>query len=80
MKDKKVNKKELKGTVISNKMQNTVRVQVDSVVKHPVYSKVIKKKKVFFAHTDGELEIGDMVTIRESKPYSKNVRWIVIKQ
>jgi small subunit ribosomal protein S17 len=74
------NKRELKGTVVSNKMENTVRVRVDSVTRHPVYKKVINKKKVFFAHTEKELNIGDEVTIRECKPYSKNVRWVVINE
>ena len=79
MENKKTStKKELKGTVVSNKMEKTVRVRVDSVYRHPVYKKVLNKKKIFFAHTEKELEIGDKVTIRECKPYSKNVRFAVI--
>jgi small subunit ribosomal protein S17 len=80
MNNKKGNKKELTGKVVSNKMQDTVRVQVERVTKHPVYFKVINKRKIFFAHTDKELNVGDQVTIRECKPMSKNVRWIVINQ
>ena len=80
MNNRKVNKKELTGTVVSNKMQNTVRVEVKSVTKHPVYFKVINKRKVFFAHTEKELNVGDQVTIRECKPISKNVRWTVINE
>ena len=64
--------------MVSNKMQNTVRVRVDTTAAHPVYRKIINKKKVFFAHTDKELNVGDQVVIRESRPYSKNVRWVVI--
>ena len=71
-------KREIKGTVVGNKMQNTVKVRVDTLQSHPVYKKVIKKKKIFFAHTEQELEVGDVVTIRESRPYSKKVRWLVI--
>lgn len=71
-------KREIEGTVVGNKMQNTVKVRVDTLQSHPVYKKVIKKKKIFFAHTDQELEVGDIVTIRESRPYSKKVRWLVI--
>lgn len=71
-------KRELVGTVESNGMQNTVRVRVDSTQSHPVYKKVVKKKKIFFAHTEQELNIGDKVTIRESRPYSKNVKWVVV--
>jgi small subunit ribosomal protein S17 len=61
-------------------MQSTVKVRVDMVESHPVYKKIIKRKKVYFAHTDKELNVGDVVTIRESKPYSKKVRWLVIKK
>lgn len=71
-------KRELAGVVISNKMDSTVRVRVDTTQTHPIYKKVVSKKKVFFAHTNEELNIGDKVVIRESKPYSKNVRWVVI--
>jgi small subunit ribosomal protein S17 len=71
-------KREIKGTVTGNKMQGTVKVRVDTLQAHPVYKKTIKRKKIFFAHTDQELEVGDVVTIRESRPYSKKVRWIVI--
>ncbi len=70
-------KKNLKGTVISNSMEKTVRVAVDTPVSHPVYKKVINRRKVFFAHTDKKLEVGDEVVIEESHPYSKNVKWIV---
>lgn len=73
-------KKELEGVVVSNKMQNTVKVRVDITQSHPVYKKVIDRKKIYFAHTDEELNIGDKVTIRESKPYSKNVKWLVLSK
>jgi small subunit ribosomal protein S17 len=79
MEDKnKGKKREIKGTVVGDKMQSTVKVRVDTLQAHPVYKKTIKKKKIFFAHTDEELELGDIVTIRESRPYSKKVRWLVI--
>jgi small subunit ribosomal protein S17 len=76
----KKNKKEFKGVVVSNKMKGTVKVQVDTPVRHPVYKKVVNKRKVFFAHTEKDLEEGTEVTIRESKPYSKNVKWVVVKE
>lgn len=68
----------LKGTVISNKMVNTVRVEVEYSKPHPKYKKIVKMRKVYFAHTDKELQIGDVVEIMESKPYSKLVKWVVI--
>lgn len=73
-------KREIKGTVVGNKMQSTARVRVDSVEAHPVYRKTVNRKKVFFAHSNEPLNIGDVVTIRESKPFSKNVRWVVISK
>ena len=73
-------KRELEGVVVSNKMEKTVRVRVDTTQSHPVYKKVVNKKKIFFAHTESELNIGDRVVIRESKPFSKNVKWIAINK
>jgi len=73
-------KRELEGVVVSNKMEKTVRVRVDTTQSHPVYKKVVNKKKIFFAHTEEELNIGDKVTIRESKPISKNVKWVVVNK
>jgi small subunit ribosomal protein S17 len=78
--ENKGKKRELEGIVVSNKMESTVRVKVESTQSHPVYRKVIGRRKIFFAHTNKELNIGDKVRIRESKPYSKNVRWVVINE
>ena len=80
--EKKVESKrrEIEGVVTSNSMEKTVKVRVDTIESHPVYKKRIKRKKVFFAHTEEELNVGDKVVIRESRPYSKKIRWIVIKK
>ena len=75
----KSNKKILEGEVISNKMDKTVRVSVEYSIAHPRYKKVMRRKKIFFAHSDEKLEVGTKVKIIESKPISKNVRWLVIK-
>jgi len=80
MADEIKNKKEFTGVVVSNKMQNTVRVEVNTPVRHPVYKKVVNERKIFFAHTDKEIEEGTKVTIRETRPYSKHVKWIVIEK
>ena len=80
-KSKKTTKRrEIDGIVVGNKMNKTVKVRVDTLEAHPVYKKVVDKKKVFFAHTEEDLEVGEKVTIRESKPYSKKVRWLVINE
>jgi small subunit ribosomal protein S17 len=80
MERKEVKKRELVGEVISNKMQGTVRVKVSQTLRHPVYHKVMSESKVYFAHTKNEHEIGDTVKIREAKPYSKNIRWVVVEE
>ncbi|MBP6976471.1 30S ribosomal protein S17, partial [Candidatus Dojkabacteria bacterium] len=54
-------KRELEGVIVGSSMQNTVRVRVDPVYAHPVYRKVVNKKKIFFAHTNEELSVGDKV-------------------
>lgn len=78
---KKVTKKrEIQGVVTSNKMEKTVKVEVGSSERHPQYKKIVKRKKVFLAHTNEVLEIGDTVTIKESRPLSKKVKWIVINK
>jgi small subunit ribosomal protein S17 len=77
----KVNKKrELQGVVVSNKMTGTVRVQIEEIYRHAEYEKVMRRQKTFLAHTNEALEIGDKVTIRESKPFSKNVNWVVVNK
>lgn len=67
----------IEGVVVSNKMEKTVKVLVETLTSHPRYKKVITRRKVFFAHTEKELKEGDKVKIKESRPYSKNVRWVV---
>lgn len=73
-------KREIQGVVVSNKMTGTVRVQIEEIYSHKEYAKVMRRQKTFFAHTNEPLEIGDKVTIRESKPFSKNVSWVVVKK
>lgn len=73
-------RREVIGIVTSNKMDKAVKVEVASSERHPQYSKIVKRKKVFFAHTNEELQIGDKVTIRESRPISKKIKWTVINK
>ena len=77
--DSKSNKKVNKGTVVSNKMNKTVIVEVNRVIRHPKYEKVITRGKKYYAHDESNsLNIGDKVLIEESKPYSKLKRWVVL--
>lgn len=78
MSNRQVSKKEFKGVVKSTGMQSTVKVAVSRPSSHPKYGKVIRKSKMYLAHTDRELEVGDEVIIRETRPISKNVKWTVL--
>lgn len=72
--------KEISGTVISTKMVNTVVVQTERKFRHPLYRKVIIKHNKFKAHYEGnDLKVGDVVTIRETRPISKTKHFIVVK-
>lgn len=70
--------KTLSGKVISNKMDKTVVVLVETKWQHPLYKKTIKRSKKFLAHDETAAQIGDEVTISESKPISKKKRWQVV--
>ena len=64
------------GTVISNKMDKTIVVQVVSLKKHRIYKRTYKQTKHFYAHDeDNVCQIGDVVRIQESRPLSKLKRW-----
>ena len=65
------------GTVVSNKMQKTVVVAVENLVKHGMYQKYIKRTSKFLAHAENALNVGDRVVIEESRPLSKRKRWTV---
>lgn len=68
--------KERIGTVVSDKMQKTIVVEVTRRVKHPKYKKYSDMKKKYYTH-DGkeEAKVGDLVVISEAKPISKLKRW-----
>jgi small subunit ribosomal protein S17 len=65
------------GRVVSNKMQKTVVVQVERTRRHPLYSKVIRVRNRFKAHTETPCNEGDLVKIIESRPFSKEKHWLV---
>lgn len=66
------------GIVVSDKMDKTVVVKVDNIIKHPVYKKYLKRRVTFKAHDENNLcGIGDKVEVVESRPLSKDKRWRV---
>ena len=67
------------GTVVASKMKDTVTVAVTRYVKHPKYKKYIMKTKKYLAHNPGNTKaVGERVTIRSSRPISKNKHFIVV--
>lgn len=74
------NPRRLTGVVTSNKMQDTAVVAVERLVQHPRYRKYIKTTKKYQAHDEGNTaQVGDKVTIIETKPISKNKRFTIVK-
>ena len=64
------------GVVTSTKMQKTIVVEVTRLVKHPLYTRVVRNSKKFYAHDEnGEARQGDTVRIVETRPMSKTKRW-----
>ncbi|MFA5584772.1 MAG: 30S ribosomal protein S17 [Bacteriovoracaceae bacterium] len=74
-------KRRLTGIVVSDKMEKAIVVSVESVKTHPLYRKKFKTHQKFIARevTD-EKKIGDIVTIEETRPLSKRIRWQVIEE
>ena len=72
-----MSKKKLTGTVVSTKMNKTVSGAVEYVKSHPLYGKKMNQPKKFLAHNELEVSEGDKVTITESRPYSKMVKFEV---
>lgn len=72
------NQKTRIGVVTSDKMDKTVVVKVEKLVKHPTYKKYIKRRVTYKAHDENnECGIGDKVTIVETRPLSRDKRWRV---
>ena len=68
------------GTVTSNKMDKTVVVAVATNVKHPIYSKIVKRTYKLKAHDEeNQCQVGDKVKVMETRPLSKDKRWRVVE-
>jgi small subunit ribosomal protein S17 len=73
-------KRQMIGTVVSNRMDKTVTVLVERLVKHRLYKKFIRRRAKFAAHDESNAcQIGDKVLVIESRPLSRTKRWRVIK-
>ncbi len=68
----------MRGTVVKSAMTDTVTVSVERYIKHPKYKKFYRESKKYLVHNPGNtVGIGDIVTIRETRPISKRKRFIV---
>jgi small subunit ribosomal protein S17 len=70
-------RRRMTGKVTSNKMMKTVVVSVENSYRHPLYGKVVHRAARFKAHDEKGCEPGDTVRIVESRPISKETRWVV---
>jgi small subunit ribosomal protein S17 len=69
-------RKSLNGTVVSNKMDKTVVVSVTRLVRHALYDKYVRRTDRYLAHDESNAcEVGDLVTIVETRPLSSRKRW-----
>jgi small subunit ribosomal protein S17 len=77
--ERRGNRKERVGVVVSDKMDKTVTVKVDWVAHHPVYNKLMRRATKFKAHDEkNAAKVGDTVRIRETRPLSKTKRWVLV--
>ncbi len=79
MSEEKKVKRTLTGRVVSDKMDKTVSVAIERLIKHPVYGKYIRRTTKVLAHdAANECKAGDRVAISECRPVSKNKSWSVV--
>ncbi len=72
-------KRLLQGVVVSDKNAKTVVVEVERRYTHPLLKKTVRRSKKYHAHDENNVfKIGDLVSIEESRPISKNKRWVVV--
>lgn len=80
MEEQKSNRRVLTGVVVSDKADKTIVVMVETLVKHPLYKKYIRRRKKFMAHDpQNDCGIGDTVSIIEHRPLSARKRWHLVK-
>ena len=74
-------KRVMQGVVVSDKNAKTVVVKVERRYTHPLLKKTVRRSKKFHAHDEADThKVGDVVFIEESRPISKNKRWVVVER
>ncbi|MEO0140755.1 MAG: 30S ribosomal protein S17 [candidate division WOR-3 bacterium] len=77
---KRSKRKTVKGTVISDRMDKSVVVVTETLARHPLYGKFVRKRKKLYAHDEeNQCSVGDVVLLAETRPLSKTKRWRVVK-
>jgi small subunit ribosomal protein S17 len=77
--ERQMPKRVLQGVVVSDKNDKTVVVEVERRYTHPLLRKTVRRSKKYHAHDEGNtFKVGDIVRIEESRPISKNKRWVVL--
>lgn len=72
-------KRVLQGTVVSDKNDKTIVVKVERRFTHPLFKKTVRRTKNYKAHDEGNVhKVGDMVSIEECRPISRDKRWTVL--
>jgi len=73
-------RRQLQGTVVSDAMDKTAVVLVESIKLHPLYRKVIRRHKRYHAHDEANVaQVGDVVLLEECRPISRSKRWRVVE-
>ncbi len=76
----KSNKRTIKGVVVSDKMDKTIVVKAERLVKHPVFHKYVRRHDKYKAHDEqNQCKVGDTVFIIEARPISKDKRWRMLE-
>ncbi len=76
----KSNKRTIKGVVVSDKMDKTIVVKTERLVKHPVFHKYVRRHDKYKAHDEkNQCKMGDTVLIIEARPISKDKRWRMLE-
>jgi small subunit ribosomal protein S17 len=78
--EQRSNKVSIKGVVVSSKMDKTIVVKAERLVKHPVFHKYMKRSVKYKAHDEqNSCKVGDKVLIIESRPLSREKRWRMVE-
>ena len=77
---KRSQRRVIQGTVISDRMDKTISVREERLVKHPLYGKYVRRKTMYKVHDEtNQAKIGDVVEITSSRPLSKTKRWRLVR-